>query len=180
MCRRSILARDHSALRLYGFEAALVPVYVASTAVAEPVRAAAATAPAAMPAEPLPSRITRADGRYVVDLHAAAIGPVLAMLSEATRTSVTGSDVVTASPSRITTSFVADTPLEAWKGVFGDVASYALTCGRSACAVRFVSLVGVPATSSLSPVPSQGRQPTATAPAGTPAVDGTGEPTTDN
>ncbi len=162
-------------------EAAVVPAYVASTAVAEPVRVVAPPEPATTPAELPPSRITRADGRYVVDLHSAGIGPVLAMLSEATRTTVTGSDIVTRSPSRITTSFVADTPLEAWKGVFGDIASYALTCGPSACAVRFVSLAGVPAASSLSAMPSYALQPAARAPQGTPATaDANGEPTPDN
>ena len=162
-------------------EAAVVPAYVASTAVAEPVRSAAPPVIAPVTPEPLPSRITRTDGRYVVDLHAAAIGPALAMLSEATRTTVTGSDVLARSASRITTSFVAATPLEAWKGVFGDVASYALTCGPSTCTLRFVSLVGAPANASLSSTPMQVPQPTSLAPPGAPStVDATsGEPTPD-
>ena len=180
-------------------EAAVVPAYVASTAVADPARAAAPPeiapmAPGIAPvaAQPLPSRITRTDGRYVVDLHSAAIGPALEMLSQATRTSVTGGDVVLHSPSRITRSFIADTPLEVWKGVFGDLASYALTCGHSTCAVRFVSLVGAPATpvQSLAPMPvqkeeeaqpAQAPQTRSLAPPGTPSTaDASTEQSTDN
>ena len=106
----------------------------------ETPRPVAAAAPAAALVEAAPSRVTREKGRYVVDLHAAAIGPALSMLSEATHTTVTGGDVVATSPARITASFVAASPLEAWRGVFGDLASFAMTCGPSSCAVRFVSL----------------------------------------
>ena len=153
-------------------EAVVVPAYVASTAVAEPIRVAVASVPATVPPEPPPSRITHAGGRYVVELHAAAIGPTLAMLSKATRATVTGGDVLVRSPSLITTSFVADSPLDAWKGVFGDLANFALTCGHSACAVRVVSLVGAPIASSLTPLQTQ--QPLPMAPRGTPPTSDAG------
>jgi hypothetical protein len=163
-------------------DAAVVPAYVASTVLApvqEPVAAALPAPPAPAP-EPAPSRVAREGGRYVIDLHSVAIGPAVAMLSDATRTSVTGADVVGASPARLTTSFVADSPLEAWKGVFGNVASFAMTCGHSSCAVRFVSLVGAPSIASLASTPVQALQPTSTAPAGSPATDESGQPVPDN
>jgi hypothetical protein len=158
---------------------AVVPAYVAPTVIADPPVAVAAPAPAAMLPEPPASRITLADGRYVIDLHAAAIGPALAMLSEATRTTVTGSDLVTTSPTRLTTSFVADSPLEAWKGVFGDVASFAMSCGHLSCAVRFVSLVGA-RSDSLSSTPSSPLQPTLMAPPGAPPSVESVEPVAEN
>ena len=158
---------------------AVVPAYVAPTVVADPPPAVAAPAPALALPEPPPSRVTRADGRYVIDLHAAAIGPALAMLSEATRTTVTGGDLVTTSPARLTTSFVADSPLEAWKGVFGDVASFAMSCGHSRCAVRFVSLVGS-RSDSLSSTPPSPLQPTSMAPPGAPPSVEPVEPAAEN
>jgi hypothetical protein len=147
-------------------ETAFVPTYVAPTA-SEAPRPVAAAAPAVAPVEAAPSRVTHEKGRYVVDLHAAAIGPALSMLSEATHATVTGGDVVAASPARITASFVAASPLEAWRGVFGDIASFAMTCGQSSCAVRFVSLVGERAFS-LSSTPLNPPQPASPAPAGAP------------
>ncbi len=164
-------------------EDAVVPVYVAPTIVAEPSRAAATPEPAPAPPEPSPSRITHASGRYVVDLHAAAVGPTLAMLSEATHATVTGSDVLVSSPARITTSFVADTPLEAWKGVFGDVASFAMTCGHSSCAVRLVSLVDARSASLSSPpstTPLSMSRPAATPPPAPRPLNEFGEPVPDN
>lgn len=157
-------------------DAVAVPAYVAPIPASDPPRATAAAAPAPSPP---PSRVTRTDGRYVIELHAAAIGAALAMLSEATRTTVTGGDVVTASPSRITTSFVADSPLEAWKGVFGDVASFAMTCGHASCAVRFVSLVGA-RSGSLPSTPASTLQPTSMAPPGAPPTVESGEPVAEN
>jgi hypothetical protein len=163
---------------------AVVPAYVAPTVVADPLPAVVAPAPAPALPEALASRVTRADGRYVIDLHAAAIGPALAMLSEATRTTVTGADLVAMSPTRLTTSFVAASPLEAWKGVFGDIASFAMSCGHSSCAVRFVSLVGAGSgslsSSSLSSTPSSPLQPTLMAPPGAPPLVESGEPMPDN
>lgn len=164
-------------------EAAVVPAYVASTIVAEPSRAAVTPMAAPVTLEPPPSRITHTGGRYVVDLHAAAVGPALAMLSEATHATVTGSDVLVSSPARITTSFVADSPLEAWKGVFGDVASFAMTCGHSSCAVRLVSLVDTRSASPSSPplsTPLSTPRPTATPPLAPQPSNEPGEPMPDN
>lgn len=152
---------------------AFVPAYIAPVA-GEPPRPIAAAEPAA-PAESPPSRVTREKGRYVVDLHAAAIGPALSMLSEATHTTVTGGDLLSASPARITASFVAASPLDAWRGVFGDLASFAMTCGPSSCAVRFVSLVG-DRTFSLSSTPTNPTRPTSLAPPGAPDSAETSEP----
>ncbi len=170
-------------------EVASVPVYVAPVTADVP-RPNAATSAAASPVTlaidpPVPSRVTREKGRYVVDLHGAEVGPALAMLSEATHATVSGSDVLVASTARITASFVAASPLEAWKGVFGNVASFAMSCGPSTCAVRFVSLGG--SGDASSPLPSS---PTTTAaplqpalpapPVAPPAIESSEQPMADN
>jgi len=95
-------------------------------------------AAAADPVEAVPSRIVRERGRYVIELHSAAIGPVLEMLTKATGATVRGSDVVLGNAARITRTVTTDSPLEAWQAVFGGVVNFAASCTRAACDVRFV------------------------------------------
>jgi hypothetical protein len=85
-----------------------------------------------------PSSITREHGRYVIELHSAAVGPALAMLVRATGATVRGEDVLAGNSARITTTVKADSPLEAWQAVFGGVVNFAASCTRATCAVRFV------------------------------------------
>jgi hypothetical protein len=91
-------------------------------------------------AEPRVSRILQERGRYVVDLHDAEPGPALAMLTQATKARVAGSDIFIGSTLRLTRSALAATPREAWQAVFGDVANFAIACVGNACEVRFVSI----------------------------------------
>jgi len=103
---------------------------------AEPAQAAVQLSPAAAPV----SRIHRERGSYVVELHGESPATALAMLAEATQSSVAGSRIFAGSSLRLTRSVVAASPREAWQAVFGDVANFAIACAGSACEVRFVSL----------------------------------------
>jgi len=87
------------------------------------------------------SRIRQERGRYLVELHDEAPAAAMAMLAEATKARVAGSDVLSGSALRLTRSVVATSPREAWQAVFGDVANFAIACAGSACEVRFVSLL---------------------------------------
>jgi hypothetical protein len=132
--------------------------------------APALEAPAAeAPAAPAPaSRISQERGRYVVELHDEALAPALAMLAQATKARVGGSNIFIGSPLRLTRSAVAATPREAWQAVFGDVANFAIACAGGACEVRFVSLLknGVP----IAPPDSQQGEFSFTPPAAAPAL----------
>jgi hypothetical protein len=108
---------------------------------AAPTLAAPAPAPEAPVAEAPASRISQERGRYVVELHDEALAPALAMLTQATKARVAGSNIFIGSPLRLTRSAVAATPREAWQAVFGDIANFAIACAGSACEVRFVSLL---------------------------------------
>ena len=111
--------------------------YVASFSF--PREAEAAQAPVQAAAAPV-SRIQQERGRYLVDLHDEAPAAALAMLAQATKARVAGSDIFAGSALRLTRSVVTTSPREAWHAVFGDVANFAIACAGSACEVRFVSL----------------------------------------
>ena len=112
--------------------------YVASFSF--PREPGAAQAPTQVAEAPV-SRISHERGRYVVELHDEALAPALAMLTQATKARVAGSNIFIGSPLRLTRSAVATSPREAWQAVFGDVANFAIACAGNACEVRFVSLV---------------------------------------
>jgi hypothetical protein len=114
--------------------------YVASFSFPRQADAARAPANAQAVAAPV-SRVQQQRGRYLVELHDEAPAAALAMLAQATKARVAGSDVLIASPLRLTRSLVAASPREAWQAVFGDVANFAIACAGSACEVRFVSLL---------------------------------------
>jgi hypothetical protein len=114
--------------------------YVASFSLPRPAEAAPA-APEEPAADAAASRIAHERGRYVVELHAQPLGPVLAMLTKATKARVSGGGIFIGSPLLLTRSLVAASPREAWQAVFGDVANFAIACAGSACEVRFVSLL---------------------------------------
>jgi hypothetical protein len=127
--------------------------------------------PAEVVAEPVelpPSSITRVHGRYLIELHSAAVGPALALLSKATGATVRGEDVLAGNPARITRTVQTDSPLEAWQAVFGGVVNFAATCTRAACAVRFVPTADAVTTSILA------RQPAADATEDEPATPAPG------
>lgn len=100
-----------------------------------------AEASAAQVAATPTSSIRQERGQYVVELHDEAPEQALAMLKEATKARVAGSDIFAGSPLRLTRSAAAATPRAAWQVVFGDVANFAVACSGNACEVRFVSLV---------------------------------------
>jgi hypothetical protein len=112
--------------------------YVAPIAPRSPIAPEPQAQPVAEVAAPLPSRISREHGRYVIDLHGAEVGPALAMLTQATGATVRGADVLAGNASRITRTVATDSALEAWQAVFGGVANFAATCSHGACDVRFV------------------------------------------
>jgi hypothetical protein len=85
-----------------------------------------------------PSSITREHGRYVIELHSAALGPALAMLVRATGATVRGEDVLAGNSARITTTVKADSPLEAWQAVFGGVVNFAASCTALARSLRSI------------------------------------------
>jgi hypothetical protein len=116
--------------------------YVAPIAPPAPVAPDPQAPPVAEVAPPPPSRISREHGRYLIDLHGAEVGSVLAMLTQATGATVRGADVLAGNASRITRTVETDSPLEAWQAVFGGVANFAATCNKAACAVRFVPASG--------------------------------------
>jgi hypothetical protein len=117
--------------------------YVAPIAPSAPVAPDPPAPPVAAVAPPPPNRISREHGRYVIELHGAEVGSVLAMLTQATGAIVRGADVLAGNPSRITRTVETDSPLEAWHAVFGGVANFAATCDKAACAVRFVPASGL-------------------------------------
>jgi hypothetical protein len=133
------------------------PVYVAAFAYP---KAAEAQAVSEVPAAP-ESSITQKHGRYVVDLHGATVTSALAMLSEVTGATVTGSDALSANAALVTKVFETTSPVEAWQTVFGGVANFAIACNKGACAVRFVapadaapSRTGAELAVAVSPPPS--------------------------
>ena len=99
-------------------------------------------------ARPEASRIAFERGRYVIDLRAADVAPALAMLAQATRATVHGGDVLLRDATRLSRTAVAATPAEAWQAVFGDVASFAVSCTPRGCAVWVAALAGKAATAS--------------------------------
>jgi hypothetical protein len=122
---------------------------------------------------PPPSRISREHGRYLIDLHGAEVGSVLAMLTQATGATVRGADVLAGNASRITRTVETDSPLEAWQAVFGGVANFAATCNKAACAVRFVPESGLAKAPAFpgSLAPSLAPQFAGAAPPGDPPAD---------
>jgi hypothetical protein len=127
---------------------------------AAPVAAALPGAPEAPLARP--SRVTHEQGRFVIELHGTAIEPALAMLSAATRTTVTGAEVFAGSPQRIERSLVASSPREAWQAVFGELGNFAITCAPQGCKVHFVAVSNAPITPHASMAGMAGTAGTAT------------------
>ena len=146
--------------------------YVASFSFPREAESAQAAVPLSPAAAPV-SRIHRERGGYVVELHGESPAAALAMLAEATKSSVAGSRIFAGSSLRLTRSVVASSPREAWQAVFGDVANFAIACAGSACEVRFVSLAkpGAPVPGP-DVLPSELAQPEpATAPAVAPPAE---------
>lgn len=85
------------------------------------------------------SSIVHKGGRYFVDLHDVDVGSALAMMSQATRTTVLGADVLRDDPARLTAKLTAASPQSAWQSVFGNVANFAVSCLGETCVVRIVS-----------------------------------------
>lgn len=88
------------------------------------------------------SSIVHKGGRYFVDLHDVDVGSALAMMSQATRTTVLGADVLRDHPLRLTAQLTAASPQSAWQSVFGNVANFAVSCTGETCVVRIVSTFG--------------------------------------
>jgi len=88
------------------------------------------------------SSIVHKGGRYFVDLHDVDVGSALAMMSQATRTTVLGADVLRDDPARLTAKLTAASPQSAWQSVFGNVANFAVSCLGETCVVRIVSALG--------------------------------------
>lgn len=88
------------------------------------------------------SSIVRKGGRYFVDLHDVDVGSALAMMSQATQTTVLGADVLRDDPARLTAKLTAASPQSAWQSVFGNVANFAVSCLGETCVVRIVSALG--------------------------------------
>jgi len=161
---------------------ALGALYLALSADPGPVQRSAAWgpatiaafefAPAAQPREtdaavaeearPAASRIAFERGKYVIDLRATDVGPALAMLTKATRATVHGGDVLLRDPTRLSRTAVATTPAEAWQAVFGDLASFAVSCTSRGCAVWVAALAsasaGARAPAAAVPAPSADRE----------------------
>ena len=111
------------------------PVYVAAFSFPKEAAAQAVSEAPALPE----SSITHKRGRYVVELHAAPVESALAMLSEVTGATVTGSAALAANSAPVTKVFETSSPVEAWQTVFGGVANFAIACNKVGCAVRFVA-----------------------------------------
>ena len=109
--------------------------------------------PAPVPASLPHARVTPSRGGYAIDLRSAAPGTAVALLAKATGAKVSGEQIFDGSAVRLTHQSVAPTVRDAWQAVFGDVASFAVSCPRGGCEVRFVSLVHAAA-------PPQGAVPT--------------------
>jgi hypothetical protein len=104
------------------------------------VAASSSYPPEAPGAAPLaPSSVTRKNGKYFVDLHGVEASAALAMMSEATGMKVVGGDALLKHPVRLTAKLVAASPVAAWQSVFGDVASFAVSCPGKTCVVHIVS-----------------------------------------
>jgi hypothetical protein len=88
------------------------------------------------------SSIVRRGGKFFVDLHDVDVGSALVMMSQATRTTVVGADVLRDQPARLTARLTATSPQSAWQSVFGNVANFAVSCVGEACVVHIVSAVG--------------------------------------
>ena len=102
------------------------------------------------PASTSESHVTQVRGKFLIELRGAPIGTVLDLLSHATGTAVTGTDVFAGNPYRFNRSLVALSPQEAWQTLFGELASFVIACPTRGCAVHFVA----PGTRSTSAMPS--------------------------
>jgi hypothetical protein len=96
----------------------------------------------ASPAPAQASSIVHKGGKYFVDLHDADVSSALAMMSQATRTTVLGAEILRDHPARVTARLTATSPQSAWQSVFGSVANFAVSCAGETCVVRIVSAVG--------------------------------------
>jgi hypothetical protein len=105
------------------------------------------------PASLASSSVTRRDGKYFVELNGVEASAALAMMSEATSMKVLGGDALLDHPLRITAKVVTASPVVAWQSVFGDVASFAISCPGKTCVVHIVSAASAASNPPVASVP---------------------------